>query len=108
EHLHARPRRRPRPTGAGPRAPPGARRRHGRRLGLDQRGRPVPGADRGAGARHRSLPDALRDRRVVRAVGDRDVLPLGRGRVRGDRRRRAPPRPAAAQPVRLLHLPGEL
>ncbi len=45
---------------------------------------------------------------VVRRQGHRHLLPHGRDRLRGHRRRRALPRAAAAEPVRLLHLPREL
>ena len=82
----------------------------GRRLVLwprrvtDDDGR-VAGWD--AAARGRA-PPGVRHRRLLRRAGRHDLLPRGRRGLRGHRRRRAPPRAAAAQPVRLLDVPGEL
>ena len=74
----------------GPRGPTGV---------TDADGRVARPGRRPAG---RHLPAALRRRGLPR----RHVLPRGGDRVPGQRpRRRAPPRPAAAEPVRLLDLP---
>ena len=53
-------------------------------------------------------PARLRHRPVVRRAGPRGVLAGGGAHLRRPGARGAPPRPAAAQPVRLLDLPGEL
>ncbi|MWV58272.1 PucR family transcriptional regulator [Rathayibacter sp. VKM Ac-2754] len=75
-----------------------------RRHGADRRRRSGRGLRSGGASRGR-LPRRVRHRGLLRC---RRVLPGGRGRVPARRRRGALPHPAAAQPVRLLDVPGEL
>ena len=56
-------------------------------------------------ARRADVSPDVRHRRLLRRLGPAAVLPARRRGLHRGRRRRAPPHPAAPQPVRLLHLP---
>src|SRR5437868_11513887 len=99
ELLHPCPGRRHRAPGrrrAGTAGAPGA----GRGRGPYRRGRPDQGLAAGRGC----PPRGLRHRRLP----GRDLLPRSGDHLHRRRPRRALPRAAAAQPLRLLHLPREL
>ncbi len=77
--------------------------------GIDRRRRPHPRpARRRSPARRRGLLAPVRHGGLLHRPGPAHVLPRGRRLVPGRRRRRALSRPAPAQPVRLLDVPGEL
>src|SRR6266511_2933475 len=71
--------------------------------------RPAGGSAAGPAAPGgRRAPAAVRHRRLVRGAPCRGLLPGGERGVRRQRPDPALPRAAAAEPVRLLDLPGEL
>ena len=95
---------------------PGARPRASRAAGAiwtataaRRGGTPTPTAGCALGPGRRGRRDVPAGRSTPAATSRaRRVLPRGHGHVHRRRPQRAPPRAAAAQPVRLLDLPGEL
>src|SRR5262245_40239037 len=77
-------------------------------LGLDGPGRPPHRPPSTGTRRGRDVPAAFRPGRVLRDARRPGVLPGGRDPVRGDRGGGESTRAAAAEPVRVLDLPGEL
>ena len=81
------------------RARPHRRRARHQRSGPHHRFRPA------RHARRADVSPDVRHRRLLRRVRPPAVLPARRRRLHRGRCRRAPPHPAAPQPLRLLHLP---